>query len=90
MSNVVQEGDRLGHGTVMVWGGISIDDRTDLVVVLDNLTAAGFIKQILLNYEIVAAYGVGPQFVLMHDNVRAHGTRIARAVLRELDIQEME
>jgi hypothetical protein len=33
---------------------------------------------------------VGPEFVLMYDNARAHVARITRAVLRELDIQEME
>ena len=39
---------------------------------------------------LVAAYGVGPEFILMHNNARAHIVRITRAVLRELDIQEME
>ena len=37
---------------------------------------------------LVAACGVTPEFVLMHDN--AHVACIANAVLRELDIQEME
>jgi hypothetical protein len=75
---------------VIVWGGISIDGRTDLVVVRSNLTAAGYIEQILLQHVLVAAYSVGPEFVLMHDNARAHVAHITRAVLRELDIQEME
>ena len=39
---------------------------------------------------LVAVYGVGPEFVLMHDNARAHVARMTRAVLRELDIKEME
>ena len=30
------------------------------------------------------------EFVLMHDNARAHVARITKAVLRELEIQEME
>ena len=42
----------------MVWGGISIDGRTDLVVVHGNLTATGYIEQILLHHVLVAAYGV--------------------------------
>ena len=33
MPNVVQEGDRLGQGSVMVCDGINIDGRTDLDVV---------------------------------------------------------
>jgi hypothetical protein len=69
-------------GSVMVWGGISIDGRTDLVVVRDNLTAAGYIEQILLQHVLVAACDVGSEFELMHDNARAHVARITRAVLR--------
>ena len=68
MSNVVQEGDRFGQGSVMVWGGFSIDGRTDLVVVRGNLTSAGYTEQILLQYVLVVAYGVGPEFILVHDN----------------------
>jgi hypothetical protein len=90
MPNVVQEGHRFGQGSVMVWGGISIDGRTDLVVVCGNLTAAVYFEQILLQHVLVAAYGVGHDFVLMHDNARAHVARITRAVLRKLHNQEME
>jgi hypothetical protein len=42
----------------MVWGGISIDGRMDLVVVHGNLTAVGYIEQILLQHVLIAAYGV--------------------------------
>ena len=44
----------------------------------------------MLQHVLIAAHGVGPEFVLVHDNARAHVARITRAVLRELDIQEME
>ena len=74
----------------MVWGGIKFDDRTDLMAIRGNLTAAGYIEQILLQHVLVAAYDFGPEFVLMHHNARAHVERITRAVLRELDIQEMQ
>jgi hypothetical protein len=62
----------------------------DLVVDRGNHTAAGYIEQILLQHVLVAAYGVGPESVLMHYNTRAHVALITRAVLRELDIREME
>ena len=88
MPNIVQEGDQFGQGSVMVWGGISIDGRRDLVIVRGNLIAAGYIEQILLQHVLVAAYGVDPEF--MHDNATAHVARITRAVLQELDIQEMD
>ena len=85
----VQEGNRFRQGSVMVWDGISIDGRKDLVI-RGNLTTVGYIEQILLQHVLVAAYGVGPEFVLMHDNARANVVRITRAVLRELDIQQMQ
>ena len=79
MPNVVQESDRFGQGSLMVWSGISIDGHMDLVVVCGILTAARYIKQILLHQLLVAAYGVGPEFILMHDNARSHVMRITRA-----------
>jgi hypothetical protein len=69
MPNVVQEGDRFEQGSVMVWGGISIDSCMDLVIVCGNLTAVGYIEQILLQHVLVA---VGPEFVLMQDACSAH------------------
>ena len=71
----------------MVWGGISIDGRTDLVVVRDNLIAVGYVEQILLQHVLVAAYSVGPEYVLVHGNARAHVARLTKAVLRELDVK---
>ena len=59
-----------------VWGGFNIDCRTDLVVVLGNLTAALYIEQILLQHVLVVAYNVGLQSVLKHNN--SHVARIAR------------
>jgi hypothetical protein len=87
--NVVQEGEKFEQGSVMVWGGISIDGRMDLVV-RDNLTAARYIELILLQHVLIAAYSVRPKFLLMHDNARAHVACISRAVLQELHIQDME
>jgi hypothetical protein len=65
----------------MVWGGISIDGCMDLVVVCDKLTVAGYFEQILLQHVLVAAYGVGPEFVLIHVNSRAHVAHITRVSL---------
>ena len=44
MPSVVQYSNRFGQGSVMVWGVINIDGRTDLVVVPRNLTAAEYIE----------------------------------------------
>jgi hypothetical protein len=44
MPNFVQEVDRFGQDSLMVWGGVSIDGRTDPVVVRGNLAAAGYVE----------------------------------------------
>jgi hypothetical protein len=43
-----------------------------------------------LQHVLVSAYGVSPEFVLVHDSAWAHVMHITRAFLRELDIYEME
>ena len=47
MPNVIQEVDRFGQGSMMVWGGMSMEGRTNLSVFRGNLTAAEYIEQIL-------------------------------------------
>jgi hypothetical protein len=49
----VQEVDRFGRGSVMVWAGISVDNRTALVVVPGRLNAMNYIENILLHMASV-------------------------------------
>ena len=45
--NCLVERDRFGGGSVMVWGGIMGRRKTNLIVVQGNLSAQGYINQIL-------------------------------------------
>ncbi|KAL0172968.1 hypothetical protein M9458_033279, partial [Cirrhinus mrigala] len=63
--NILQH-DRFGSGSVMVWGGISLEGRTALhVLARGSLTA---IRPFVRPY----AGAVGPGFLLMQDNARPH------------------
>ncbi|KAL0202719.1 hypothetical protein M9458_000737, partial [Cirrhinus mrigala] len=63
--NILQH-DRFGSGSVMVWGGISLEGRTALhVLARGSLTA---IRPLVRPY----AGAVGPGFLLMQDNARPH------------------
>lgn len=76
-----------GGGSVMVWCGISFDGRTDLVFVENgSLTAPRYIEEILLPLDIPYVPHIGENFVLMHENARAH---VARCVLRFLEETEI-
>ena len=81
MPNIVQEVDSFGQDSMLVWSGISVDSHTDLVVVHGSLTAGEYIEQILMGHVVAAAYGVGLEFLLMHDNVRVHVAGITGDVL---------
>jgi hypothetical protein len=86
----VQEVDRFGRGSVIIWAGISIDNRTDLVVVPGRLNAMNYIENILEDHVVPAAYGIGQNFILMQDNAKPHTTGITRNFLQERGIQVME
>lgn len=47
----IQERDRFGGGSVMVWGGIMGGRKTDLVIIQGNLNAQGYIN--LLNNTLL-------------------------------------
>ncbi len=74
--NIVQH-DRFGGGSVMVWGGISMEGRTDLYRLDDGTLTA-------IRYEILGpivrpyAVALGPGFLLVHDNAWLHLARVCR------------
>lgn len=43
----VAERDRFGGGSIMVWGAINHDFRSDLVLIQGNLTAQRYINEVL-------------------------------------------
>jgi hypothetical protein len=74
----------------MVWAGISIDNRTDLVVVPGRPNAINYIENILEDHVVPAAYGVAQNFIPMQDNAKPHTAGITRYFLQERGIQVME
>ena len=83
----VQEIDRFGGGSIMVWAGIMYNNRTDLVIVPQRLNAVWYTQDVLQDH---AAIGVGPGFLFVHDNARAHSAAVTRDFLRGDDIEVME
>lgn len=77
-----------GGGSVMVWGGISLEGRTDLVLLNDGrLTAHRYITDILEPHVVPFAPFIGDDFMLMHDNARPHIARVVQNYLREVGIE---
>lgn len=79
-----------GGGSVMVWGGISFDAKTELVFIDGGtLTAQRYIDEILEEHVAVFAQFIGNNFIFMHDNARPHTARIVDNYLQEVGINAM-
>nr|CAH7748805.1 unnamed protein product [Callosobruchus chinensis] len=75
----------------MVWAGISLEARTELYIIpRGSLTAVRYINEILQNFVVPYVDFIGINFILMHDNVRTHTTRITQQYLNDVDIDVLE
>ncbi|CAH0406251.1 unnamed protein product [Chilo suppressalis] len=83
-----------GGGSWTVLGGISASGKTQLEVVteprLPTLNAERYIRECLEPHVIPYADYVGPIFLFMHDNARAHAAGIVREYLRDVNITVMD
>lgn len=73
----------------MVWGGISLTGRTELVIVNGTLTAERYILEVLDQHVVSYAPYIGRGFLLMQDNARPHIARVVRNYLEEVEIDTM-
>lgn len=85
------EWNRYGGGSVMVWGGVCLNGRTDLIV-LDrgNLNAVRYRDEILDPVVRLFAGAIGEDFILVQDNARPHIARVAMDFLEDNAINVME
>jgi hypothetical protein len=75
----------------MVWGGISFNGRTQLVIVRNgSTTAARYRDDIIVPHVQPYAENFGPNFIFMHDNTRPHIAHIVTIALRDANIDSLE
>ncbi|GFT68260.1 transposable element Tcb2 transposase [Trichonephila clavipes] len=87
----VHESVRFCGGGVLVYGGISIDGRTDLYIIRDGpLTARQYRDEILRPVVVPYAAAIGDDFILMDDNSRPHRANLVEDSLFEEGIVRME
>ncbi|GFY25485.1 transposable element Tcb2 transposase [Trichonephila clavipes] len=87
----VHESVRFGGGGVLVFGGISIDKRTDLYIIRDGpLTARRYRDEILRPIVVPYAAAIGYDFILMGDNCRPHRANLVKDFFLEEGIVRME
>ncbi|GFX29574.1 transposable element Tcb2 transposase [Trichonephila clavipes] len=87
----VHESVRFCGGGVLVYGGISIDGRTDLYIIRDGpLTARRYRDKILRPIVVPYAAAIGDDFILMDDNSRPHRANLVEDSLFGEGIVRME
>ncbi|GFW23359.1 transposable element Tcb2 transposase [Trichonephila clavipes] len=87
----VHESVRFGGGGVLVYGGYSIDGRTDLYIIRDGpLTTRRYRDEILRPIVVPYAAAIGDDFILMDDNCRPHRANLVEDFLFEERIVRME
>ena len=66
-----------GDGSVMVWGGICGQQRTDLIVIDGNLTTHRYIKQVL-RPVLLPFLQHQPRLLVQQDNASSCGASVLR------------
>lgn len=83
--------DSFQGGSIMVWGGISREAHTELVIFdRGSIDAQRYIEQVLSQHVVVFAGFVGENFIFMHDNARPHTARVVQNYLNEVGITIMD
>ena len=85
----MQEVDQFGGGSVMVWGMMTTQGRSELVEVAGNLNSHRYRDEILRPHMLPYA-GAMDEFILMQDNARPHTARIIYQFLEEEGIEVMD
>ncbi|GFV68280.1 transposable element Tcb2 transposase [Trichonephila clavipes] len=87
----VHESVRFGGGGVLVYGGISIDLRTDLYIIRDGpMTARRYRDEILRPIVVPYAAAIGDDFIFMDDNCKPHRANLVEDFLFEEGMVRLE
>ena len=82
----VYQRDHNGGGSVMVWAGVSLHTKTDLVIIHGNLNAARYQHEVLNPVAIPHLRAGGRGMMLLQDGAPAH---TAQALLQTQNIRQL-
>lgn len=76
-----------GGGSVMVWGGMTANGRTQLQIINGNLTGVRYRDEILQTHVIPFVQNQARPITLQQDNARPHVARVARDFLQQQNVE---
>lgn len=86
----VQEVHSYRGGTIMVWGGISLGRRTNLLLLNRFLTANDYVTNVIQPEVLPFRDSIGQNFLLMHDNATPHTAALTRNFLADQNINVLD
>lgn len=82
---------QFGGGSIMVWGGISLNGRTTLYILEGgSLTAERYRREILEGIVLPFKPFIGEEMILMHDNARPHVANQVKRFLEEVNLEVLQ
>jgi hypothetical protein len=79
-----------GGGSVMVWGAVGHDKKTDIVFIAGNITAASYLELIREHIqkfrEQITSEGDAPPFIFQQDNAAVHTARCVKEYFKRENI----
>jgi hypothetical protein len=73
----------------MVWGGLTLNGRTELLIREESMTARKYIDKVLEPQLVPFVDNVGSELILQQDNVRPHLAKVVQNFLDTHNIQVM-
>ena len=86
----VAEHDRFGGGSVMVWGAISWNSKSNLVFIDGNLNAQRYCNEVLRPHVFPYVRRLGNNALFQQDNARCHVARVCTALLTANNINTLD
>ncbi|KAK7107686.1 hypothetical protein V1264_015566 [Littorina saxatilis] len=77
-------------GSVMVWGGFSLHQRTPLYHVVGNLTGQRYRDEILAPIVLPTLQQIGPNAVFQDDNATPHRARLVNDYIQQTGVVRMD
>ena len=86
----VSEYDRFGGGLVMVWAGVTMNQKTRLCIVDGNLNAKRYVDEILQPVVVPFLGRMNQGAVLQDDNALPHRGRVVNEFIRQFSIRRLD
>lgn len=85
----VVQADRYGGGSKMFWGGVSYNNKTQLLPIQGTLTGIKYVSDVL-RPEVIPFFNANRQMTFQQDNATSHSAIVTRQCLQDNNVNVLE